>query len=221
MSQVVAVKRKTGDEEDEGEDYLLTGANTACIHLVSEFIRSMYYLSGSPSRMVRLLNSSWHMPLMQCANRQVQIIKINNQRMEGINPHMTLEVRRTEKILNVAHSTLLTWLSQKKKEKRSTPSTVRKEKSGSAPLFIYSRCSPSGIPPVLLRRPRNKRTGRGGGSPGTRPCKETKVAKRNHFTAEQQLLADCVFWRGFKVKKVNSQHASVGLGAKKRSQWSK
>lgn len=51
------VKTETEDEKKEGDDYLLTGAHTAHIHLVSEFIRSLYYLSASPGAMVQLLKS--------------------------------------------------------------------------------------------------------------------------------------------------------------------
>lgn len=36
---------------------------------------------------------------------------------------------------------------------------LRKETPSSSPLFIYSRSSPTDIPPALLRRPRNKHTG--------------------------------------------------------------
>lgn len=42
--------------------------------------------------------------------------------------------------------------------------TLRKEKPRSSLLFIHSRCSPADIPPPLLRMPRNKHTGQGGGS---------------------------------------------------------
>lgn len=58
---------------------------------------------------------------------------------------------------------------------------LRKGTPRSSPLFIYSRCSPADIPPTLLRRPRNKHTGQGGGSLG-----RSEVVDRGSAIAKHQ-----------------------------------